>query len=125
MKDLGALIGYGDSFATAINDAGHVVGSIRIGEERRSFVYRDGKMTIHPGGHGLYLVNAINNQELVIGARSTSNKFYASTMISSQPAAVTHGGQDLLSLMAVVLVLAAGVVVYKRRYRGIALPRSV
>lgn len=121
MVDLGALIGYGDSFATAVNQAGHVVGSIRVGDERRSFVYRDGKMTVHRGGYGLYLVNAINNQELVIGARSVGNKFNAATMISSQPAVVTHGGQDLLGMMAVVLLAASGVVMYRRRYRGITL----
>ncbi|MEO5935055.1 MAG: hypothetical protein ABIQ08_16085, partial [Duganella sp.] len=55
----GALIGYGNSFATAVNAAGHVVGSVRIGDERRAFVYRGGKMTVHPGGYGLYLVNSI------------------------------------------------------------------
>lgn len=125
MTDLGALIGYGDSFATAVNEAGHVVGSIRAGDERRSFVYRDGKMTVHPGGYGLYLVNAINNQELVIGAKYAGKKFTASTMISSQPAVVTHGGQDLLAMIAVVLIATAGVVIYRRRYRGITLPAGV
>jgi LPXTG-motif cell wall-anchored protein len=44
-------------------------------------------------------------------------------MMSSQPAAVTHGGQDLLTAIALVLLGAAGVVVYRRRYRGIALSR--
>jgi probable HAF family extracellular repeat protein len=122
MVDLGALIGYGDSYATAVNNAGHVVGSIRVGDERRSFVYRDGKMTVHRGGYGLYLVNAINDQELVIGAYSVGNKFNAATMVSSQPAVATHGGQDLLGLIALVLVGAVGVVVYRRRYYGIALP---
>jgi probable HAF family extracellular repeat protein len=67
MTDLGALIGYGDSFATAVNAAGHVVGSIRAGDERRSFVYRDGKMTVHPGGYGL--AGQRHQQPVVIGAK--------------------------------------------------------
>ncbi len=58
----------------------------------------------------------------MIGAYSVGNKFNAATMVSSQPAVVTHGGQDLLGLIAVVLLAATGVVVYRRRYRGIALP---
>jgi len=120
MTDLGALIGYGNSFATDINNAGHVVGSIRIGDERRAFVYRDGKMTVHPGGFGLYVVNAINDDELVIGAQYTGKQFSAAVMKSSQPAVVTHGGQDLLSIIAAVLTIAATLVICRRRYRGIA-----
>jgi probable HAF family extracellular repeat protein len=125
MVDLGALIGYGDSYATAVNQAGHVVGSIRIGDERRSFVYRDGKMTVHRGGYGLYLVNAINNQELVIGARYIGKKFTAATMISSQPAVVTHGAQDFLGAIVLVLTVATGVILYRRRYHGIALRTEI
>lgn len=121
MVDLGALIGYGNSFATAVNAAGHVVGSVRIGEERRAFVYRDGKMTVHPGGHGLYLVNSINAEELVIGAKYSAKRFEAATMRSSQPAVTTHGGRDLLTVGAVVITAAFGIVLYRRRYRGIAL----
>jgi probable HAF family extracellular repeat protein len=121
MIDLGAMIGYGNSFATAVNSAGHVVGSIRIGDERRSFVYRDGKMTVHPGGYGLYLVNSINAEELVIGARYVAKKFQASTMRSSQPAVTTHGGTDLLTLGASVITAAFGIMLYRRRYRGIVL----
>jgi len=121
MIDLGALVGYGDSFATAVNSAGHVVGTVRVGDERRAFVYRDGKMTVHPGGFGLYLVNSINAEELVIGATYVSKKFQASTMRSNKPAAVTHGGADLLSLGAAVITAAMGLMIYRRRYRGIVL----
>lgn len=121
MIDLGALVGYGNSFATAVNSAGHVVGTVRIGDERRAFVYRDGKMTVHPGGYGLYLVNSINAEELVIGAKYVAKKFQASTMRSSQPAVTTHGGTDLLSLAAGVITAAFGIMLYRRRYRGIVL----
>jgi probable HAF family extracellular repeat protein len=123
MIDLGALVGYGNSFATAVNSAGHVVGSVRIGDERRAFVYRDGKMTVHPGGFGLYLVNSINAEELVIGATYASKKYQAATMRSSKPAAVTHGGADLLTVGAGVISAAFAIVIYRRRYRGIVLTR--
>jgi probable HAF family extracellular repeat protein len=121
MIDLGALVGYGNSFATAVNSAGHVVGSVRIGDERRAFVYRDGRMTVHPGGFGLYLVNSINAEELVIGATYASNRYQAATMRSSKPAAVTHGGADLLTVGAAVIAAAFAIVIYRRRYRGIVL----
>lgn len=121
MIDLGDMIGYGDSFATAINAAGHVVGTILIGDERRSFVYRDGKMTVHPGGHGLYLVNAINNQELVIGAQYQGKKFEASTMRSNAVATVVRSPQEFMTLIVIVLLAATGLMIYHRRYRGIQL----
>ncbi|MBY0555871.1 MAG: DUF3466 family protein [Burkholderiaceae bacterium] len=121
MRDLGDMIGYGDSFATAINGAGHVVGTVLIGDERRAFVYRDGKMTVHPGGHGLYLVNAINNQELVIGAQYQGHKFEASTMHSNATATVVRSPQEFMTLIVGVLLAATGLVLYRRRYRGIQL----
>lgn len=121
MVDLGALIGYGNSFATAVNGAGHVVGTVRLGDERRAFVYRDGKMTVHPGFYGLYVVNSINAAEMVIGAKYTAKRFEAATMHSSQPAVTTHGARDFVSLAAAAVATAFGVVLYRRRYRGIAL----
>jgi len=33
MKDLGAIIGRGDSYATGINNAGHVVGTVKLNGE--------------------------------------------------------------------------------------------
>jgi len=121
MVDLGDMIGYGDSFATAINSAGHVVGTILIGDERRSFVYRDGKMTVHPGGHGLYLVNSINNQELVVGAQYQGRKFEASTMRSNAIATAVRSPQEFMTLICIMLIAASAMVLYHRRYRGIQL----
>ncbi|MYM39101.1 HAF repeat-containing protein [Pseudoduganella sp. CY13W] len=121
MVDLGNMIGYGDSYATGVNGAGHVVGTILIGDERRSFVYRDGKMTVHPGGHGLYLVNAINNQELVIGAQYQGRKFEASTMRSNAIATVVRSPQEFMTMICIVLLAAGAAVIYHRRYRGIQL----
>jgi probable HAF family extracellular repeat protein len=121
MIDLGALIGYGNSYATGINAAGHVVGTILLGEERRSFVYRDGKMLVHQAGKGLYLTNAINDKELVIGATYFSKRYAAATMNSNMTPVVPKGSQEFMFMMALVITAALGMVIYRRRYRGIKL----
>lgn len=109
MTDLGAVIGAGSSFATDINNHGHVVGTILRGEERQSFVWRDGKLTIHRGGKGLHLTNAINDGELVIGA-TFDRRLDAATMPSKAVALVARGGYELLTLIfSVVGVAAVGV----------------
>ncbi len=120
MVDLGALIGYGSSYATAINSAGHVVGTVLIGVERQSFVWRDGKMSVHRGGHSLYLTNAINDGEQVIGA-TYSRKMDAATMSSAAVPVVARGGKELLALIGVVISLALGAVLHRRRYHGVVL----
>jgi probable HAF family extracellular repeat protein len=118
MIDLGAKIGFGDSFATGINSAGHVVGTVMLDEERMSFVWRDNKMLLHHGTRSLYVMNAINDAEQVIGA-TYSLGLHAATMNSSAAPITDHGGKDLLGMIAMVLTLAAAVVIYRRRYRGI------
>lgn len=120
MVDLGALIGYGSSYATAINSAGHVVGTVLIGDERQSFVWRDGKMSVHRGGHSLYLTNAINDGEQVIGA-TYSRKLDAATMSSGAVPVVARGGKELLALIGLVIALAGAAVVHRRRYHGVVL----
>jgi len=48
-------------------------------------------------------------------------------MQSSQPAVVTHGGQDLLLIIAAVLATAASLALGRRSYRrfkGLALPHA-
>ena len=117
MTDLGAIIGPGSSFATDINNAGHVVGTILRGEERQSFVWRDGKMTIHRGGKGLHLTHAINDGELVIGA-TFDRKLDAAIMPSKARALVARGGYELLTLIFAVVFAAAvavGAMFYLRR----------
>ncbi|NHZ63222.1 HAF repeat-containing protein [Massilia genomosp. 1] len=118
MVDLGALIGNYNSFATDINNAGHVVGTVLVGAERMSFVWRDNKMTVHRGGQGLHLTNAINDRELVIGA-TYDHGMTAATMASNAAAVITRGGSELLTLIAAVLTMAGLGVLYRLRSRGI------
>jgi probable HAF family extracellular repeat protein len=120
MLDLGALIGYGNSFATGINNDGHVVGTVMVGDERMSFVWRDNKMTVHRGGKGLNLTNAINEKGLVIGA-TFDQRYDAAVMRSSALPVITKGGTEFIFMIGLVLVLATAAVVYRKRYRGIVL----
>jgi probable HAF family extracellular repeat protein len=118
MTDLGALTGGGDSFASGINSAGHVVGTVLYEDARRSFVWRDNKMMLHGPGKGLYLTNAINNAEQVIGA-TNDHGLTAAAMLSSTPPFVDPGLNKFIKLIAAVLMLAGAAVVARRRYRGI------
>jgi probable HAF family extracellular repeat protein len=125
MVDLGALIGRGSSFATGINNAGHVVGTVLVGDERRTFVWRDGAMTVHRGGKGLYLTNRINDGEQVIGA-TYFRTLEAATMPSNASAAVARSvGTTLVPAMAFSLLAAGAAVFWRRRYRGMTLPRHL
>lgn len=121
MQDLGKLISEGDSYATAINNAGHVVGTVLSEDQRYSFVWRDGKMNLHYSGKGLYLTNAINDAELVIGATRDERGLTAATMLSSAVPFIDRGGANLLSMIVLVLVTAVAAVLYRRRYRGMTL----
>lgn len=120
MVDLGAAIGYGNSFATGINNDGHVVGTVMVGDERMSFVWRDNKMTVHRGGMGLNLTNAINEKGLVIGA-TFDKRYDAAVMRSSALPVIPKGGTEFIFMMGLVLVLATAGVIYRKRYRGIQL----
>ncbi len=121
MIDLGALIGYGDSFATGINNAGHAVGSVVTAGQHFSFVWRDNQMTLHEGGpKGLYLTNAINNVEEVVGA-TYDRGFIAAFANSAAPPYRDPGGTNLLSRMVLVMVMAGVAVVLRKRYKGIHL----
>lgn len=114
MVDLGALIGNYNSFATDINNAGHVVGTVLVGTERMSFVWRDNKMTLHRGGQGLHLTNAINERGVVIGATYDRNLIAATTASNAVPV-VARGGSELLTLIGAVLTMAALGVLYHLR----------
>lgn len=113
MVDLGKLIGFGSSFATDINNNGHVVGTILLPEERLSFVYRDGKMTLHRGGRGLHLTNSINDGELMIGA-TYDLRMNAATMPSNALPAVAKSWSKLLIYMGLVFILATSGVAYRQ-----------
>ena len=104
MINLGAMIGFGSSFATDINNAGHVVGTVMTENERMSFVWRDGKMVVHRGGKGLHLTNSISDAELVIGA-SYDRKLSAATMVSNAVAIATPRAEKLQYFIALVLIV--------------------
>jgi probable HAF family extracellular repeat protein len=123
MIDLGEQIGQGDSYATDINNSGHVVGTVQLGEERMSFVWRDNKVTLHRGGHGLRLVNAINDRDLVIGATGQA-LFTAATMPSNAAPVVATDGKELFYWIMLSLVLAVAAVLILRRYRGISMVKN-
>ena len=109
MTDLGAVIGSGSSFATDINNAGHVVGTIVRADERQSFVWRDGKLTIHRGGKGLHLTNGISDREVVVGA-TFDRRLDAATMPAQAKALVARGGSELLTMVLSIIAIAAACV---------------
>ncbi|HEX8957629.1 MAG TPA: HAF repeat-containing protein [Burkholderiaceae bacterium] len=121
MTDLGALIGRGNSYATGINNAGHVVGMVQLGDERLSFVWRDGKMLVHGAGKALYLTNAINDSEQVVGATFSSEGLDAAAMFSGTRPFVDQGGVKLAWLCILCVFGAAAAVIWRKRYRGVQL----
>jgi probable HAF family extracellular repeat protein len=117
MVDLGALIGFGNSFATDINNNGHVVGTVLMPDERLSFVWRDGKMTVHRGGKGLHLTNSINDGELMIGA-TYDLRMNAATMPSNAIPAIAKDPRKLFIFIAVALLVAGAGVAYRQFSRN-------
>ncbi|TDK65582.1 DUF3466 family protein [Sapientia aquatica] len=120
MIDLGAKIGRGESFATGINNAGHVVGTLRVGDDQMSFVWRNNKMTLHHSGKGLFITNAINDSEQVIGA-TYDHGLNAATMPSNMPPFVDQGYSKFIGQILMVIAVAGAGVIYRRRYKGILL----
>jgi probable HAF family extracellular repeat protein len=124
MVDLGTLIGAGSSFATSINSAGDVVGTVLIGDEHRTFVWKDGVMKVHRGGKGLYLTNNINDNGQVIGA-TYSHRLQAATMPSNSIVEVERTPQSrFVPKVLLSLLVAAAAVILRRRFRGIAMPAA-
>lgn len=117
MIDLGAMIGYGNSYASDINSRGHVVGTVLQGDEHRTFVWRDGKMTVHRGGKGLHLTNAINDAELVIGATYDLH-LEAATMPSSAVPTIARNPYTLFAYIGAVLLLSVACVAYRQFARA-------
>jgi probable HAF family extracellular repeat protein len=118
MIDLGAMIGYGDSFATGINAAGHVVGTIVLADERRTFVYRDGKINVHHAGKALYLTNGINDREQVIGASFTTKRYTAAVMPANMVPIVDHGREKIITMSIFAVVAATFAVIGRKCYLG-------
>jgi len=122
MTDLGASIGIGDSFAAGINNAGHVVGTYQVageryGDRRNSFVWRDGKVILHSSGKGLFLTNAINNEGQIIGA-TYDRGMNAAAMHSNTVPFVDLGGTRIIGFNLVMIVLAAILVIFRKRWKG-------
>ncbi len=125
MIDLGVHLP-GNSYATDINNAGHVVGTVLVNQTRGSFVWRDGKMTIHGGVYGLHLTHGINEAELVIGAiHAGNNKMQAATMWSNAKAIIAPTADErflgLGLVLAGMLAGAAALSVLRKRYEGLIL----
>jgi probable HAF family extracellular repeat protein len=118
MIDLGAAIGYGDSFATGINAAGHVVGTIVLANERRTFVYRDGKIKVHYAGKALYVTNGINDRGVVVGARFDTKRYAAAVMPADMVPVTDHGRGRLLMSAVYCMLLAFAAVILRKCYLG-------
>lgn len=121
MVDLGAKIGYGNSFAKSINSAGHVVGTIAIGPERQTFVWRDGRMAIHYGAYSLYVTNAINDTEQVVGATKGKRLEAAVMSASAIPVIADKGLHHVAMTMGLMIAAAGAFAVQRRRFQGLNL----
>eukprot|EP01034_Spumella_vulgaris_P038350 gene38350-47347_t len=72
---------------------------------------------------GLYLTNAINDNELVAGATYLSKRYAAATMRSDMIPVVPKGHREFLGMIAMAITTAVALMLLRRRYRGIALAR--
>ncbi|GAB2845006.1 hypothetical protein GCM10027277_11290 [Pseudoduganella ginsengisoli] len=123
--DIGALLPKGvNSFATSINAAGHVAGTVTSeGFQPLTFVYKDGKLSVHPREAGLYLTNKINDSGLVVGSRFTGKRLAAYAVDETAPVKTTS-----LVDWAIRVGIAIGVVVtawrIRRRTNGPMFPLS-
>jgi probable HAF family extracellular repeat protein len=106
MVDLGAMIREGQSYATGINAAGDVVGTIRFRDNAPlTFVYKDGRMRIHPNRHSLYETGKITDDGQVVGAHYTGHRYQAFTVPSTVDLAYRTKPSDY-----VLMVLLAAMV---------------
>ncbi|QGZ42066.1 putative HAF family extracellular repeat protein [Pseudoduganella flava] len=107
MVDLGALINQGNSYATGINAAGDVVGTIRFKDNAPlTFVYKDGRMRIHPNRHSLYETGRITDDGKVVGAHYTGHKYKAFAVPSTIDLTYKKTATDYL-LMVLLAALVA------------------
>lgn len=125
MIDLGAKIGHGtNTYATGINAAGHVVGSVTAqGFAPLTFVYREGRISVHPREAGLYLTNKINDSGLVVGAKFSGQRLQAFGVDEVAPVKETSPWDWAVRC---VLLAAAAITLVKvhRRASGSMFPTS-
>ncbi|MRV74395.1 HAF repeat-containing protein [Duganella sp. FT92W] len=125
LVDIGALLPKGvNSFATGINAAGHVAGTVTAeGYQPLTFVYKDGKVSVHPREAGLYLTSKISDSGLVVGSKFTGQRLAAYAVDETAPVQKT----SLLD-WAIRLGIAAGVALtawrVRRRTEGPMFPSS-
>jgi probable HAF family extracellular repeat protein len=123
--DIGAQLPKGvNSFATSINAAGHVAGSITAeGYQPRTFVYKAGKVSVHPREAGLYLTSKINDSGMVVGSRFTGKRLAAYAVDETAPQQRTSPWD-----WAIRIGIAAGVALtawrVRRRTEGPMFPSS-
>lgn len=106
MIDLGAMIGKGQSFATGINAAGDVVGTVRFRDDAPlTFVYKDGRMRIHPNRNGLYETSRITDDGKVVGAHYTGHRYQAFSVPSTVDLSYRTKPTDYLLLGLLALLV--------------------
>lgn len=106
MVDLGAMIKQGQSYATGINAAGDVVGTIRYRDNAPlTFVYKDGRMRIHPNRNALYETGKITDDGKVVGAHYTGHRYQAFSMPSIVDLSYKTKTSDYLLLALLVLMV--------------------
>ena len=106
MVDLGAMIAQGQSYATGINAAGDVVGTIRFRDNAPlTFVYKDGRMRIHPNRNGLYETSKITDDGKVVGAHYTGHRYQAFTVPSTIDLSYKKQSSDYVLVALLVLML--------------------
>lgn len=123
--DIGALLPKGvNSFATGINAAGHVAGSVTAeGYQPLTFVYKDGKVTVHPREAGLYLTSKISDSGLVVGSKFTGQRLAAYAVDETAPEKKTSAWDWVIrAAIALGVVFTAWRV--RRRTAGPMFPSS-
>ncbi|WBS04765.1 HAF repeat-containing protein [Pseudoduganella sp. SL102] len=106
MIDLGAMIAQGQSYATGINAAGDVAGTIRFRDNAPlTFVYKDGRMRIHPNRNGLYETAKITDDGKVVGAHYTGHRYQAFAMPSTIDLSYKTKSSDYVLLALLVLMV--------------------
>lgn len=123
--DIGALLPKGvNSFATSINAAGHVAGSVTAeGYQPLTFVYKDGKVAVHPRETGLYLTSKISDSGLVVGSKFTGQRLAAYAVNETAPQKKTSPW-DWAIRIAIVAGVAYTAWRVRRRTTGPMFPSS-
>lgn len=123
--DIGALLPKGvNSFATSINAAGHVAGTVTAeGYQPLTFVYKDGKVAVHPRETGLYLTSKISDSGLVVGSKFTGQRLAAYAVSETAPQKKTSPW-DWAIRIAIVAGVAYTAWCVRRRTTGPMFPSS-